>query len=240
MRQLWMRAGINLNLSAEEADAILAPGASAEAIEQTVKKIILEGRFSFSGESYIPQPCVEQYNDAYGTKYKADDIDFEVNIDAETKQNSGEADKEARKSFRKKRRQGICPICGTELDLDEMECNPNGVKVSMSNSLIVEVEGGYFRADPAFDPNYPGIDVEFIADNEPDDAMSRPRVLFEKPIGEGLSVLIWNNPNSEDCEEEIEFSTMECNKDGAEDDVAEDCDGECVGCDRACADRIEV
>lgn len=80
MRQLWMRAGITLNLSAEEADVILAPGASTGVIEQTVKKIILDGRFCFDGDSYIPRPCVEQYNDSYGTSYKADDIDFEVNI----------------------------------------------------------------------------------------------------------------------------------------------------------------
>lgn len=118
MRQLWMRAGINLNLSAEEADAILAPGASAETVEQTVKKIILEGRYSFSGESYIPQPCVEQYNDAYGTKYKADDIDFEVNIDnLPTAQKADEyADKE-----------DICPICGgNNLRFEREEPDFNG------------------------------------------------------------------------------------------------------------------
>ena len=81
MRQLWMRAGINLSLTEKEAATILESGASTEAIEQAVKKIILDGRFNFSGESYIPQPCIEQYNDAYGTRYEADDIDFEINID---------------------------------------------------------------------------------------------------------------------------------------------------------------
>lgn len=103
MRQLWMRAGINLNLSAEEADAILAPGASAEAIEAVVKNIILEGRFSFSGESYIPQPCVEQFNDAYGTEYKADDIDFEVNLEAipMPKEESADEESQFKELFRK-------------------------------------------------------------------------------------------------------------------------------------------
>ena len=75
----------------------------------------------------------------------------------------------------------------------------------MCGSLIVRVEGGYLRADPSQDPDYPGIDIEFIADSEPDDSVSRPRVLFEKPIDGRLRVLIWNNPKNEDYEEEIVF-----------------------------------
>lgn len=75
----------------------------------------------------------------------------------------------------------------------------------MCGSLIVRVEGGYLRADPSQDPNYPGIDIEFIADSEPDDIMSRPRVLFEKPIDGCLRALIWNNQKNEDYEEEIVF-----------------------------------
>lgn len=74
-----------------------------------------------------------------------------------------------------------------------------------NRSLIVNVEGGYFRADPCLDPDYPGIDVEFIADNEPSDICSSPRVLFEKPIGQPLSALIWSDPMDEDYSNEIEF-----------------------------------
>jgi hypothetical protein len=75
----------------------------------------------------------------------------------------------------------------------------------MCNSLIVKVNGGYLKADPSQDPNYPGIDVEFIADNEFDDTLSCSRVLFEKPVDGYLRVLIWNNPKNEDYEEEIVF-----------------------------------
>lgn len=49
-------------------------------------------------------------------------------------------------------------------------------------SLIVKIEGGYLRADASQDPNYPGIDIEFVADKEADDCLSRPRILFEKPL----------------------------------------------------------
>ena len=80
MKQLWMRAGINLAPTEKEAAIILAPGSSSEEVAETVKKIILDGRFDFSGESYIPQPCVEQYNDANSTHYEANDIDFELDI----------------------------------------------------------------------------------------------------------------------------------------------------------------
>lgn len=70
-------------------------------------------------------------------------------------------------------------------------------------SLIVKIEGGYLRADASQDPNYPGIDIEFVADKEDDGCLSRPRILFEKPLGGDLRALVWNNPNSEDYEEEI-------------------------------------
>ena len=72
--------------------------------------------------------------------------------------------------------------------------------------LIVKVNGGYFRAEPSQDPDYPGIDVEFVADMEDENNLSRPRILFERPVeNEELRALIWNNPNNEDYEEEICF-----------------------------------
>ena len=174
MKQLWMRAGINLSLTDEEAGAILAPGASADAIEQTVKKIILEGRFCFSGESYIPQPCVEQYNDAYGTAYKADDIDFDIDI----------SNMPIAKKHNAFHEEDVCPRCGGDLMLREKEDDGNAGFCAPWTCEDCGATGmaGY---TPIFDGHY-GI---------------------------------------------IERS-------GDEDDEYADCDGECVGCDRACADRI--
>ena len=60
--------------------------------------------------------------------------------------------------------------------------------------IKVRVEGGYFIATPNEDPNYPGIDVEFVADNDNGENLSRPRVMFEKPLDDNLQVLIWENP----------------------------------------------
>lgn len=73
------------------------------------------------------------------------------------------------------------------------------------NEIDVLVEGGYIRATAAQDEDYPGIDVEFVPDKPQEDALSFPRVLFEKPKDNDLSVLIWADPNDEDYSDEIEF-----------------------------------
>ena len=52
--------------------------------------------------------------------------------------------------------------------------------------LEFRIDGGYFYITVSEDLNYPGIDIEFIADDDEGKNASRPRVLFEKPI-EGKS-----------------------------------------------------
>lgn len=71
--------------------------------------------------------------------------------------------------------------------------------------LRVKVEGGYLYATIGGDVNYPGIWVEFIADNDHGLNMSRPTVLMEKPIDEQLRVLIWDDKDNEDYTKEIIF-----------------------------------
>jgi hypothetical protein len=72
--------------------------------------------------------------------------------------------------------------------------------------LKVRVDGGYLHATESGDVNYPGICVEFIADNENDEAMSRPTVLVEKPDGDDLRVLIWGDEDNEDYTNEVKFN----------------------------------
>ena len=74
------------------------------------------------------------------------------------------------------------------------------------DKIVIKIEGGHLVATPSQDPNYPGIDVEFVADNDKGETASRPRVLFEKPLGEKLRALIWGDSNKEDYTDEIEFS----------------------------------
>lgn len=73
-----------------------------------------------------------------------------------------------------------------------------------SDVLIVNVEGGYLRADKSQDLDYPGIDVEFIPEHKDGHNLSNPRVLIEKPCdSHALRALIWNDPASEDYTKEI-------------------------------------
>lgn len=74
------------------------------------------------------------------------------------------------------------------------------------NSLKIKVDGGYLCATISGDTNYPGICVEFIADNENDNIMSRPTVLVEKPDDDDLRVLVWADEDSEDYTTEIKFN----------------------------------
>lgn len=73
-------------------------------------------------------------------------------------------------------------------------------------NLKVRVEGGYLIATESGDTDYPGICVEFIADNENDNALSRPSVLIEKPVCGELRALIWDDEEQEDYTREIRFN----------------------------------
>ena len=73
-------------------------------------------------------------------------------------------------------------------------------------NLKVRVNGGYLIAIESGDTDYPGICVEFVADNERDDALSRPSVLIEKPVGGELRALIWDDEEQEDYTREIRFN----------------------------------
>lgn len=71
--------------------------------------------------------------------------------------------------------------------------------------IKVSVKGGYIRANASEDPDYPGIDVEFVSDNDVGETLSRPRVLFEKPVDDNLRALIWDDADNEDYTKEIVF-----------------------------------
>ena len=72
--------------------------------------------------------------------------------------------------------------------------------------LRVKVEGGYLYATISGDVDYPGICVEFVAEDDVGEELSRPTVLMEKPIGGDLRALIWDNKDDEDYTTEIIFN----------------------------------
>ena len=46
--------------------------------------------------------------------------------------------------------------------------------------IKVRVEGGYIRANASSDPDYPGIDIEFVPDNYNGETLSIPRDMLNK------------------------------------------------------------
>lgn len=73
------------------------------------------------------------------------------------------------------------------------------------DNLKVKVDGGYLQATISGDIDYPGICVEFVADEDKGEKLSRPTVLVEKPIGDDLRALVWSDADDEDYTTEIIF-----------------------------------
>lgn len=80
----------------------------------------------------------------------------------------------------------------------------------MTDEIRVKVSGGFLRAFSSEDPDYPGIWVEFVRDDEPADTVSRPQILMEQPCLDEKStrVLIWDDPDQEDYTHEILFKPI--------------------------------
>lgn len=83
--------------------------------------------------------------------------------------------------------------------VNKMHCDDN-VK-----GLNVAVRDGYLRATVSSDPDYPGIDVEYITHNDNGENPSRPRVLVEYPYDDDLRVLVWDDTKDEDYKHEIKL-----------------------------------
>lgn len=71
--------------------------------------------------------------------------------------------------------------------------------------MIIKVKGGELVATKTVDPEYPGIDIEFVSDNDNGSALSRPRVLFECTKDGKLRVLVWADEDNEDYTHKVEF-----------------------------------
>ena len=79
------------------------------------------------------------------------------------------------------------------------------------DEIRVRVKGGYLRANSSDNPDYPGIDVEFVPDNY-DGTFTIPRVLFEQPQDSTdiqCRALVWENKDEEDYTAEVEWKKEE-------------------------------
>ncbi len=94
--------------------------------------------------------------------------------------------------------------CFNEFSDNEYQIDESPTKTRMYNPI----QEGFFMIDSITHteyPEYPGVDIEFISES-PGNWTSRPRILFEKPEGEDLRVLIWADVNEEDYTDEIIFN----------------------------------
>lgn len=80
--------------------------------------------------------------------------------------------------------------------------------VDAPDSMNIPLEGGTLIAERSLDPDYPGIDIEFIPDGNAETAYTYPRVVVEKPKGKKLRCLVWGNKDSEDYTDKIEFDSI--------------------------------
>lgn len=78
--------------------------------------------------------------------------------------------------------------------------------------ITVPVLGGEIRVTVCGDPNYPGVDVEYVADSDEGQNPSRPRVTMEMTmVDEGSSLLralVWTDPEKEGYTKVISFGRI--------------------------------
>lgn len=78
---------------------------------------------------------------------------------------------------------------------------------SNSDKIEIKVKDGYLKATTSEDPNFPGIDIEYIPEEIDELSISDPRILIEKPVDSNeLRALIWNDSQDEDYTDKIVFN----------------------------------
>lgn len=74
-RSVWLRLGVTVTGTAEEIEALFKEEGSDEALE----KLLDNKQYEFDGDAYIPEYCVETYNEEYHTDHGVDDYEFNIN-----------------------------------------------------------------------------------------------------------------------------------------------------------------
>lgn len=89
----------------------------------------------------------------------------------------------------------------------------NYIALDPTKAYGIPIHNGVLTINVSQDANYPGIDIEFIANNNvsSEKLCTKPRIVIEAPINEdgtqnNLRTLIWANPKSEDYSDSIEFT----------------------------------
>lgn len=71
-RQIWMRLGATVSGSKEEIEKVL------DGDVETLKKLLDKKQIEFSGDTYIPEECIEDYNEEFDTDYEPNMVEFDL------------------------------------------------------------------------------------------------------------------------------------------------------------------
>lgn len=67
--------------------------------------------------------------------------------------------------------------------------------------INIPLENGYMNINASQDPEYKGVDMEYVPEKEnPENPSTRPRILIENPAEtpHNLNIYVWSDPKSED------------------------------------------
>ena len=86
------------------------------------------------------------------------------------------------------------------------------IVLEADKTYALPIKNGHLNIRVSADPNYPGLDIEYISDKEDDipneGLRTRPRVLIENNEGV-LRALVWGDPQSEDYTDDVDFTCVE-------------------------------
>lgn len=93
--------------------------------------------------------------------------------------------------------------------------------ISLEQNTVYKIPlgNGVLCIEATNDPLYPGVDIEFVPNNESsDELVTRPRILIEAPLDpdtneyENLRALVWGRADSEDYTDKITFDNKQLSK----------------------------
>lgn len=71
-RSIWLRLGVTVKSSKEDIENILQTE-DQELADETILRLVKEGKFLIDGDWYVPEKEMERYNDEYGTNFGEDE-----------------------------------------------------------------------------------------------------------------------------------------------------------------------
>lgn len=75
-KSLWIRLGITVQITPKEEAAIFS--GTEQSMAEAIRQILSEGRFYLNGDTYVPAPTVETFNQENNTSYEL--CDYECSL----------------------------------------------------------------------------------------------------------------------------------------------------------------